>query len=364
MTGMPVMSSYAPNMSDLWYPAAVRDPAPESIWGSRTGGGAKFVLHTTEGGLGAFSPGQGNYYGNPYWPNYTLAVRAGRWVIYQHIPANWGGAALENHAGGVETNRACTQVEIATRATDVTHLPGEALDTLAHLVAWEHQVRGLPLRSAVSWVAYPASYGPLAHQRLSGAGWNSYAGILGHQHVPENAHGDPGAFPIQALLSRAAAIVGGQSGDDDMVDAAQEDRIATKAAAKVLAALKADYQDAANTLPNGDHFHPMGSLGAGLARVQSNTGKALAAISATKGDVDFVGGVLGQVRSALDNLRSQFIAAMGALSSTALEDGRLARVYADYFAAQLGKFTGLAEGVDIIIDPAPWDVAEPADPTP
>lgn len=212
-----------PAVVDLWYPGGVRDPAPESCWGTHADTGEpKFLLHTTEGGLGVYAPDPGTgtgrrYYGNTgTWPNYTLARRMGlpKWRIFQHIPAGRSAMGLRNQPGGVQTNRDnVSQVEIAARAAEIGALPAEALDMLAHLLAWEHQVRGVPLRSSVRWVAYPASYGERAAQRLSPAAWDAYAGVLGHEHAPENDHGDPGAFPVDALLSRAHAIVAGDGLD-------------------------------------------------------------------------------------------------------------------------------------------------------
>jgi hypothetical protein len=200
-------------MADLWYPGGVPDPAPPSVWGSFTDSGEpKFLLHTTEGHLGAYHPdpntGAGRrYYGNTgTWPNYTLAWNPiwKCWSVYNHIPANRSSLSLRNRPGGVQTNRDCvTQIEIATRAAEIRDLPHAAMAALAALLAWEHVTRGVPLASTVRWVAYPASYGERAPQRLSGPAWDAYAGVLGHQHAPENDHGDPGDFPVQALLALA-----------------------------------------------------------------------------------------------------------------------------------------------------------------
>jgi hypothetical protein len=63
-------------------------------------------------------------------------------------------------------------------------------------------------------VAYPASYGD-APQRLSPAAWDAYSGVLGHQHAPDNSHGDPGAIDINRILSAAR-------GDDDVALTADE----------------------------------------------------------------------------------------------------------------------------------------------
>lgn len=55
----------------------------------------------------------------------------------------------------------------------------------------------------MSWPAYPGSYGTGAAQRLSGSAWQTYRGVCGHMHVPENSHGDPGNIPIGSILEGA-----------------------------------------------------------------------------------------------------------------------------------------------------------------
>ncbi|MGV9988595.1 hypothetical protein ACWDUY_32155, partial [Streptomyces olivaceus] len=50
---------------------------------------------------------------------------------------------------------------------------------------------------------YPASYGN-SSVRMSNAKWSSFKGHCGHQHVAENAHGDPGLLPMAEILARAA----------------------------------------------------------------------------------------------------------------------------------------------------------------
>lgn len=36
--------------------------------------------------------------------------------------------------------------------------------------------------------------------RLTDERWRRYSGWCGHQHVPHNAHGDPGAIDVTRLL--------------------------------------------------------------------------------------------------------------------------------------------------------------------
>lgn len=275
-------------MADLWYPGGIDDPAPAACWGSFTDAGEpKFVLHTTEGRLGWYDPDprRGDvrrYYGNPgNWPNYTLAVAGGRWRVYNHVPANRSAMALRNLPGGVQTNRDnATQVEIATRAAHIGSLPGAALDELARLLAWEHLARGVPLRSTVRWVAYPASYGQGAPQRLPGPAWDAYAGVVGHQHATENDHGDPGLFPITALLDRAAGYL-----EDDVTP---EDRRAI--AADVVGQLKPliPTADAVQRAVLGQLFADVKkaeSPGPGGQIRQGSAGQTLGAVYLKAGDV-------------------------------------------------------------------------------
>ncbi len=60
----------------------------------------------------------------------------------------------------------------------------------------------MPLTTGVTFKAYPGSYGGNG-VRMSNSQWSNYRGHCGHQHVPENDHGDPGAFPMAAILDRA-----------------------------------------------------------------------------------------------------------------------------------------------------------------
>lgn len=140
-------------------------------------------------------------------------------VWYQHFDFDVSARALVNKAGGVETNtlNVC-QVEIVGTCDPATHtkwtkagyahlytpeLPDWAIRDLAAFARWAHEQHGVPLSSGVTFKAYPASYGSGAGVRMTASQWNSFKGHCGHQHVPENDHGDPGAFPMAAILAAA-----------------------------------------------------------------------------------------------------------------------------------------------------------------
>jgi hypothetical protein len=171
------------------------------------------VWHTTEG---ASLP---DYGGGTSAPNFTAKpdFAAKRLVWYQHFDFDTSARALVNAAGGVETNtlNVC-QVEIVGTCDPATHkkwgstphlytpeLPDWAIRDLAAFVKWAHDNHGVPLTSAVTFKAYPGSYGTDNGVRMSASKWNSYTGHCGHQHVPENLHGDPGLLPMADILARA-----------------------------------------------------------------------------------------------------------------------------------------------------------------
>jgi hypothetical protein len=212
------VSTYPPaNTATAWYqdnyPGAVMDPR-------------KGVIHTTEG---TTLPG---YSGGSTAPNYTAVpdFRNKRLKWYAHFPDERSSRALKNLAGGVETNTDdVIQVElVGTCSPDihkswadkgVAHIywptaPGWALQGLADFIVYMKRKHGIPVHGPVDadrWTPYPESYGS-GGQRFTNARWNEFRGWCGHQHVPENVHGDPGAIWWAEVVNRARAIL-------DVVDA-------------------------------------------------------------------------------------------------------------------------------------------------
>ena len=77
---------------------------------------------------------------------------------------------------------------------------------------------GAPFKFPCRFKPYPSSYGRNG-VRLSFADWLTVEGVIGHQHVPENSHGDPGALDVvrMAALSAPPAFYPpptGSKGDD------------------------------------------------------------------------------------------------------------------------------------------------------
>lgn len=169
------------------------------------------VLHTTEG------TSLPSYGGGASAPNFTAVPdferKKLRW--YQHFRVDTSSRALMNLRGGVETNTLnALQVELVGTCDPAAHrrwsrqhifwpeAPDWALVELARFVRWCSDEHRIPMRSTVRWLSYPSSYGSTS-ARLSGGQWQDYYGWLGHQHVPENNHGDPGSLNMARVLTFA-----------------------------------------------------------------------------------------------------------------------------------------------------------------
>lgn len=188
------------------------------------------VLHTTE------SISWPGYEGGATAPNYTVYpdIKHRRLRFRAHFPDEMSSRALRNLSGGVETNTAnAVQVELIGTC-DWTkrerwgsykvgvdylywpHAPEWALDQLAEFIAWMNTMHKVRISGVEHWLNYgpddrrpgisPASYG--AHPfRMTFGQWRQFYGWCGHQHVPENTHGDPGRFPWPLLEAKAKVLI-------------------------------------------------------------------------------------------------------------------------------------------------------------
>lgn len=159
----------------------------------------RLVLHTTEGASAAGAIAAFRSTGS--WPHFTVDL--GRQIRYQHIPVNLGARALMNTPGGVETNREdAIQVEMVGFASQTQDWTDDAL-------RWGAANVFVPILAACGiGTSHPVFVGAdqspasvHAKQRMTFDQWDAFGGICGHQHVPENDHWDPGAFPIDRLLT-------------------------------------------------------------------------------------------------------------------------------------------------------------------
>jgi hypothetical protein len=168
----------------------------------------KGLWHTTETG------GWPAYGGGASAPQLTYDPRKRQWR--QHFPLNRSGRALRND-GIHRTNREhVVQVEIVCSSDrafankhgypHVTELSSAALDDLAEFEAFMHREWGVPLVNAPEWLPYPQSYGN-TRVRMTWSEFVRFHGWCGHEHAPGNSHGDPGALPVETILSRAKRLV-------------------------------------------------------------------------------------------------------------------------------------------------------------
>lgn len=130
--------------------------------------------------------------------------------------------SLRNMVGGVETNMrpGVWQLEVVGYAEQIPDYPEDWFRRLGVILSALCDRTGVPRRFPYPFRRYPASYGLRASQRLSPGQWLEVDGIVGHQHVPENDHGDPGDIsrvipyvlasspprPVPAVPSPAVAL--------------------------------------------------------------------------------------------------------------------------------------------------------------
>jgi hypothetical protein len=203
---------------ELWYPKASRVQLAPVDGGSFTGGPPKGVLHSTE-------TTSWPAYATDYWPHFTCRWD-GAFHVRQHLPVNRAARALANPSGGVQTNRD-TAIQVECIGTCdlgkreswgelyVERWPDGYKAGLAALMRWVEAEAGVPRRCTVAFKPYPASYGTSNGVRLSGAAWDGYSGWLGHMHVAENLHGDPGLIDIDYLLGDGMPL---DSGDEAFIE--------------------------------------------------------------------------------------------------------------------------------------------------
>ena len=257
----------------------------------------RLVIHTTEG---SSLP---TYQGGAVAPNWTAEPvhSNGGWQLRwrQHFPANMSSRALVNAPGGVSTNTfRTTQVELVgtcVRGGPGLYWPAAPLELLAALgqfVAWLHTEWGLPLRVASPWVAPDA---PGDSQRMTFAGWRSFSGICGHQHVPENDHRDPGALNAGRVLMFARANP-------------QEDDVAMTPTER--AALIADIAEAVT----GIHARNPVIVDAGTGADKLPDGRAIDAVPTVLGEMQHEQRLQGQQLTALAAGLQDLVAAVRALA--------------------------------------------------
>jgi hypothetical protein len=184
---------------DAWWPEAIQLQFAYQNGGTYTGGPFRGVIHTTESK--SYTPSTKSYYGHHNPPHFTM-VKPGdsdEVKVYQHYPITVAARALENHKGGVQTNRqSAIQIEIAWKAAQIDKLPFAMVIKLWDWMRWVEDQTGIK-----RWITRkfqgPEASGLHSPARMTDAEWNDFNGWCGHQHVPENSHWDPGKLDIDAV---------------------------------------------------------------------------------------------------------------------------------------------------------------------
>lgn len=188
-------------MSQLFNPKAEKKLLTDA--GTFTGGGHKFIVHTTEGSSldGAFSTRSQNEDA----AHFILEVKDGHQRLVQCIPINRAARSLEHPSGTLETNRAnCIQVEVVGFTDEnlskqlghhelfVGNWSPQIYKAIHDLMFWTHQNFGVPMESDHPFPGHPG------FARLSQQAFVDAVGLLGHCHAASNSHTDPG--PLNARL--------------------------------------------------------------------------------------------------------------------------------------------------------------------
>jgi hypothetical protein len=160
------------------------------------------VMHTIEGNLGSGL----SVFQQHFAPHFALDGRR----IVQMIPLGMIACALENHPGGVETNRITrAQIEVAGKSQEKSWLPdAQTADALADLMATLKLTADIPLTRPFPENMPPKPWAVANFKRRQAGKWGRTAGWFGHVEVPENAHWDPGALAWGKLLTRARKFAG------------------------------------------------------------------------------------------------------------------------------------------------------------
>jgi hypothetical protein len=153
-----------------------------------SGAGDKLIWHTTEG---SFASAANKFHTGADIPH--CLIDPARGLVNQYLPFDDYSKALEHPLGTPETNRAgCRQVEIAGSAADAGEWPTRYYEHLGALAVLIEHRTDIPRKN------YHAFH--KGAKRLTPNGFIRAKGHLGHQHVPNNTHWDPGSFRVSSLF--------------------------------------------------------------------------------------------------------------------------------------------------------------------
>lgn len=181
-------------MNDLWLPTGnhwglniSHERRPDA--GEFVPSNHKLTLHTVEGT--SFSGARSTLIANRDEPHILVSVDGK--TVRQFIPFNRSSKSLAHPSGTPETNRAgCIQIEICGFAHDSHNWTEGKMSRLAALcVLIEHRVN-IERRTHCKWQSDVT--------RIPAEKFANWKGYIGHMHVPNNDHVDPGRFQITELF--------------------------------------------------------------------------------------------------------------------------------------------------------------------
>ncbi len=158
----------------------------------------KILLHSTEGNTNGFAA----YGDNKYPAHFTLDPR--KKTVSQHFSIYQPALAIASHdkSGPIQIEIVGYSVPGSpgySKEADLHNFTDEDWDYLAKVLRAISEETGIPLTSSVSWAN--------GTERLSDKEFLEYKGVLGHMHVPDNDHTDPG--DIWDYVSKAIDRQGG-----------------------------------------------------------------------------------------------------------------------------------------------------------
>ena len=147
------------------------------------------VLHTTEGST--IAGAVATMKANRSWSNWVCDPATGGLMTL--TDSERGDRSLRNLSGGVETNNrpGVWQLEIVGFAANVPIYDEDWYRTLGRIIVDICNSKAIPKVFPHPFTD-DAGYGTNGAVRLTAAQWSACEGIVGHQHVPENLHWDPG----------------------------------------------------------------------------------------------------------------------------------------------------------------------------
>lgn len=191
---------------ELWLPEGHHwdlhiEHTPLTGAGAFTGGGWKFVWHTTESDWDSTDAIRDLFVnrdntGAGSEPHFLIGAGIGAKrhpSVVQFLPLNRAARTLKHPSGTPETNRANSiQVEVCGRAAEAGKWPDSYYKAIANLVVLINHRR--PISPTI-----PRAFDN--DKRFTSGGFVTVRGHVGHKHVPFNDHTDPGdGFKARLLL--------------------------------------------------------------------------------------------------------------------------------------------------------------------